>query len=155
MHEWLGQVFIDSVFRLLAQLRLLEWLKFVFSLVCVIKCLMILMESYYYYPLSISFLYVLSPHVVHKGIQENKCGGDTPRQQDEIRLRKSRNSESNGPTTTLTKVGPKWAREWAAQPPTWADRPILALPHLALHPWSGLRPICSIFTCIAFSFEPN
>ena len=50
---------------LLAQLGLLEWLKFVqasqeflFRLVCVIKCLMILMESCYYYLLSISFGYV-------------------------------------------------------------------------------------------------
>jgi hypothetical protein len=26
----------------------------------------------------------LSPHVVHKGIQENKCGGDTLPHQDKI-----------------------------------------------------------------------
>ena len=94
-HEWLGQVFKDSM--LLTKLRLLGWLKFVlasqefvFRLVCVIKCFMILMVSYSYYLLSISFGYVFCLHILFiKGIQENKCGGSTPRQQNRIRSQKS------------------------------------------------------------------
>jgi len=97
----------------------------------------------------------LSPHVVHKGIQENKYGWDTPRQHDGIWSWKSRNSENNKIKTTLTKVGPKRAWEWAAQPPTWATRPITTLPRLMLCPRSGLSSIHSIFICFAFHFELN
>ena len=115
---------------------------------------MILMESYYYL-FSISFGYVLFPHVVHKGIQENKCGGDTPRQQDEIQSQKSRNSESNGSRTMSNEAGLEQPLEQAAWPPLWTGQPIIALPRLVLHPWSGLSPIHSIFICFAFCFEPD
>ena len=46
-----------------------------FRLVCVIKCLyeingvLLLLSALYFF-----WICVLSPHVVHKGIQENKCG---------------------------------------------------------------------------------
>jgi hypothetical protein len=63
--------------------------------------------------------------------------------------------ESNGPRTTPTKVEPEWALEQATWSPIWAIWPTLVLPRLALHPWSGLRPICSIFTCYTFCFELN
>jgi hypothetical protein len=50
---------------------------FVLSCACVTKCL-IYLESCYYYLFFISiFGYVLSPLVVQKDIQENKCGEDT------------------------------------------------------------------------------
>ena len=160
-HEWLGQVFKDS--RLFTQLRLLEWLKFVlssqesvFRLVCVIKCLMILMESYYYYLLSISFGYVFCLHMLYiKVYKKTSVGGDTQQQQDGSRSPKSWKPESNGTRTTLATVGLKQAREWATQPPTWAGQPSPALPHLALRPRLGSIPIHSIFICFAFRFDPN
>ena len=60
------------------------WLKFVlasqqfvFRLVCVIKCLMILMESYYYYLLSISFGYVFCLHMLCIKVYRKTSVGET------------------------------------------------------------------------------
>ena len=71
---------------LLAQLGLLEWLKFVqasqeflFRLVCVIKCLMILMESYYYHLLYISFGYVFCLHMLCIKVYRKTSVGETHR----------------------------------------------------------------------------
>ena len=58
----------------------------------------------------------LSPHVVHKGIQENKCGGDTPRQ-----LRRD-------PIAKIMKFGKQWTKNRACQ--SWTEMGLRA-GHLA------------------------
>ena len=67
---------------------------------------MILMESYYYCLLSISFGYVFYLHMLCiKGIQENKCGGDTPDNKMEF-------NRENREAQKIMRQGPcpmKWA----------------------------------------------
>ena len=53
--------------------------EFVFRLVCVIKCLMILMESYYYYLLFISFGYVFCLHMLCIKVYRKTSVGETHR----------------------------------------------------------------------------
>jgi hypothetical protein len=111
------------------------------------------MESYYYL-LYFFWICVLSPHVVHKEIQE-KSVGEThhdDRMEFIVKIMKIRKQWDKN---HARQVGPKQARELAAWPPTWADRPTTASPHLVLCPRSSLSSIHSIFTCYAFRFEPN
>ena len=94
-------------------------------------------------------------HMLCMKVYRKTSVGETHRE-DLTRIdRESHNSGSNGPRTALAKVGPRRARERAAQPPTWAARPTTAPPRLVLCPQLGMSPIHSIFICFAFRFEPN
>ena len=83
----------------------------------------------------------LSPHVMHKDIQENKCGGDTPRQQ------------RRDPIVKITKLRKQWTKNHAHQ--SWteiglrAGRPAFYMGYPAHH--SATSPRASSMV----RYEPN
>ena len=104
---------------------------------------------------SVFFCICVCLHMLCIKVNRKQVWRKHTRQQNEIRSWKSWISKSNGTRTTLAKVGSKRVWEWATRSTLWAGRPSLVPPCLILCPQSSLWPIWSIFTYLAFCFEPN